>query len=76
MKIRTHGDRIYTNLQGLIVPEDCIECESFTVVSIDSLLACKNEYYLQVHLDNRAYKIVDKKIADYLDDNLFENDKD
>ena len=36
MKIRTYDDKVYTNLQGLIVPEDCIECESFTVISIDS----------------------------------------
>ena len=37
-KIRTYGDKIYTNFRGLNVPEDDIECEYFTVISIDSLL--------------------------------------
>ena len=37
-KIRTYGDKVYTNFRGLNVPEDDIECESFTVISIDSLL--------------------------------------
>ena len=33
-KIRNYGDKFYTNSQGLNVPEDDIECESFTVISI------------------------------------------
>ena len=37
-KIRTYGDKIYTNFGGLNEPEDDIECESFTIISIDSLL--------------------------------------
>ena len=36
-KIRTHGHKVYTNFRGLNVPEDDIKCESFTVISIDSL---------------------------------------
>ena len=31
-KIRTCGDKIYTNFCGLNVPEDYIKCESFTVI--------------------------------------------
>ena len=57
---------------GLNVPEDDIECESFTVISIDSLLVYDKKYYLQIYLDNCAYKIVNKQI-DYLDENLFED---
>ena len=34
-KIRTYGDRVCTNFRGLNVPEDDIECEFFTVISID-----------------------------------------
>ena len=45
-KIRTNGDKVYTNFRGLNVPEDDIECESFTVISIDSLLVYDNKYYL------------------------------
>ena len=53
--------------------EDGIECESFTVISIDSLLVYENKYYLQVYLDNCAYKISNKQVADYFHDNLFED---
>ena len=37
-KKRTFGDKVYTNFRGLNVPEDDTKCESFTVISIDSLL--------------------------------------
>ena len=59
-KIRTCDDNVYTNVDGLNVPKDDIECESFTVISIDSLLVYNEKYYLQVYLDNCAYKIVDR----------------
>ena len=52
--------------------EDRIECESFTVISTDSLVVYDNKYYLQVYLDNCSYKIV-KKMTDYLDINPFED---
>ena len=72
-EIRTYGDKVYTNFHSLNVPEDDIECKSFTVISIDSLLVYKNKYYLQVYLHNCAYKIANKQIADYLDNNVFED---
>ena len=53
--------------------EDDIEFESFTVISIDALLVYENKYYLQVYLDNCAYKIVNKQITDYLDENVFDD---
>ena len=37
-KIRTYGDKIYTNFFRLNEPEDDTECEYFTVISVDSLL--------------------------------------
>ena len=37
-KIRAQGNKVETNFHGLNVPEDDIKCESFTVISIDSLL--------------------------------------
>ena len=55
------------------MPKDDAECECFTVISIDSLLVYENKYYLQVYLDNRAYKIANKQMTDYLDENLFED---
>ena len=55
-KMRTFGDKVYTNFLGLNVPENDIQCESFTVISIDSLLVYNKKYYLQVYLDNCALK--------------------
>ena len=72
-KTRTCGDKVYTNFRGLNVPEDDIECELFTVISIDSLLVYDDKYYPQVFLDNCAYKIVNKQMTDYLDENIFED---
>ena len=69
-KTRTYGDNVYANFRGFNVPEDNIECESFTFISIYSLLAYEKKYYLQVYLDNQTYKIVDRQIGN----NLFETD--
>ena len=71
-KTRALSDTVYTNFRGLNVPGDDIECESFTVISIDSLLVYDMKYYLQVYFDNCAYKIVNKQMTDYLDENLIE----
>ena len=67
-KIRTFGDKVYTNFRGLNVPEDDKECEYFTVISIDFLLVYDTKYYLQVYLDNCAYTILNKQMTDYLDE--------
>ena len=48
-KIRTYGDKVYTNFRGLNVPEDGKKCESFTIISIDSLLVYESKYYLIVY---------------------------
>ena len=72
-KIRAYGDKIYNNICGLDVPENDIEYEPFTVISIDPLLVYEDKYYLQVYVDNCAYKIVNKQVADYLDENTFED---
>ena len=55
------------------MPEGDIKCESFTVISIDPLLVCKNKYYLQVYLNNCENKMSNKQITGYLEDNLFED---
>ena len=51
------------------MPKDGVECKSFIAISTDSLLIYYNRYYLQVYLENCAYKIVDSRIIDYLDEN-------
>ena len=65
-KIRTNGDKAYTNFRGLNVPEDDVEWESFTIISIDSSLVYENKYHLQVYLDNYAYKIVSTEMVDLM----------
>ena len=60
-KIRTSRDKVCTNFHSWNVPEDAVECESFTIISIDSLLVYENKYYLEVYFDNCAYKIVGKQ---------------
>ena len=75
-KIRTYGSNIYTNFCDLNVSEDDIECDSFTVIYIDSLVVYNHKYYLQVYLDSCAYKIIDKQMIDYFDKNHFETDED
>ena len=50
-----------------------MECESFTVIYIYSLLKNESKYSLKEYLDSCAYKIANKQVTDYLDDNLFEN---
>ena len=74
-KLKTYGDKMYTNFSSLNVPEDGVECDSFTILSIHSLLVYESRYYIQVYLDHCAYKIVEKQMTDYLDDNLFETDE-
>ena len=37
-KIKTYSNKVYTNFHGLNVAENGVECESFTVISIESLL--------------------------------------
>ena len=69
-KIRTFGDKGYTNFRSLNVQDDI---ESFTVIYIDSLFVYRHKYYLQVYLDNCVYIIVNKQKTDYLDENLFED---
>ena len=64
--IGTYGDKIYINLRDLNVAEDDIEYESFIIIPCDSLLIYKRQFYL----DNCAFKIVNKLMANYLDEML------
>ena len=48
-----------------------VECESFAVISIDSLLSYENKYYLQVYLETFAYKLGNTQMINYLHGNIF-----
>ena len=51
---------------------DGVKCECRTIISVNFLLVYDNKFYLQLYLDNCAYKDVDKQKTGYLDGNLFE----
>ena len=46
-KTRTYGDKVYTTFGRLNVPENNIEWQSFTVISINFLLVYESKYYLK-----------------------------
>ena len=58
--IRTYKDKVYVNFHGFNGPQDGNEYKFFPIVSIDYLLVNGNKHYLQVYLDNCAYKIINK----------------
>ena len=72
-KRRTYDDKVYNNFRGLSVLQDDIEYISLTDISMVSLLVYENKYYLQLYLHNSAYKIINKQMTDYLEENLFED---
>ena len=61
----TYRDKDYTSFCGSKLLEDDIEWESFTVISIDSLLVYENKNYLQVYIDNCAYKRRNKQMTEF-----------
>ena len=67
--IRAYGDKVYTNFQGLNVPEDEIECESY-------IHFYRFFYSFIDYLNSCAYKIADKRMVDCLGENCFETDED
>ena len=50
------------------------ESWSFTIISIGFLLLFERKYFLQVYLENCAYKTVDKRLIDYVYNHLFDSD--
>ena len=75
LKYEHENKNVYTNFCGLNVPEDVLESESFSVICINSFLVYENKDYLQIYLDNWAYKIKDKQMTNYHDENPFDFDK-
>ena len=56
-KTIAYGDKVYTSFGCLNVPGDGAKCIWCTIISIYSLLVYENKFYLQVYLDNCAYKV-------------------
>ena len=57
------------------MPQDGVECDFFPIISIDSLLVYESKYYPQVYLYSCAFKIIEKQMMAYLDENLYETDE-
>ena len=72
-KIRTHGNKVYTDFYDLGVPEDGVECECILIISIDSIF--EKKHYLHIDFDEGPYGIVDKQIMRYLDYNVIDFNK-
>ena len=68
-KIKTYGNKIYSNFCGLNMPQGGIEFEYFTVISTDSLLLYENKYFSQVYSEIMLMKLLK---VNYLGDNPFE----
>ena len=45
--------------------EDGSECESFIIISTNSLLVYENKHYLQVYLDNCTNKNGNREMVDF-----------
>ena len=54
------NDRYNKWVCSINVLEFDIECNSFTVISVDSILEYESKNYLHVCLDKRFYKITNK----------------
>ena len=63
-KIRTYDDKVHTNFGALTMPKSDMELEFFTVISDESLLVYESKYYMQVYLNNCAYNIANKQMAE------------
>ena len=73
-KIKTYGNKVYANFHNLNVPKNNVECETFSIISIDSLLVYENKYYVQAYLHSYVYKTLNTQMVYYLGDNIFESD--
>ena len=66
-KIRTYGEKVYTNFR-LLMGMGIFYNHFYLVIT------CLWKQILPASiLDNCAYKIADRQITDYLDDNLFKS---
>ena len=64
-----------TDFCGLNVWKGEVECEFFVIICFYFLLVYENMYYLQVYLDDCAYKMANMQMIDSLHDNLFKSDR-
>ena len=68
---------VKTLLSDDIIPEEKVECECISCISVDSVLKIDKKYYPQVYLEQCKYKVKERKIKiliDYDLDSDYESD--
>ena len=53
-----------------IIPEEKVECECISCISVDFVLKIDKKYYPQVYLEQRKYKVTERKIKSLIDYDL------
>ena len=71
-KIKIYGDKVCINFCGLNVSEDYTESESSHIYFYWFFTCLWKQILLASIFDNCAYKITNKQMTDYLDENRFE----
>ena len=66
-KMGRYGNKV----RSLGVPKDGVECKSFTMIYFALSTDYEHKYYSQVYFDKFSYRIIEKKMVNCLDDNLF-----
>ena len=68
-KIKPYKNKITTNFLGE-VPKEGSKCICLSVIGIDSVLKLGKNYYPQTFLEECEYKIKEKKVYTFLDDDV------
>ena len=53
-----------------IIPEERVEWECISCISVDSVLKIEKKYYPQVYLEQCKYKVKERKIKNLIDYDL------
>ena len=53
-----------------IIPEERVECECISCISVDSVLKIEKKWYSQVNLEQCKYKVKERKIKNLIDYDL------
>ena len=53
-----------------VIPEEMVDCECISCISVDSVLKTEKKYYPQVYLEHCNYKVKERKIKNLSDYDL------
>ena len=69
-KIKSYNGKINTNFHNNIISKDGSQCICWSAILIDSFFGTGSNYYPQVLLEECKYVVKEKKILDYITDNI------